>query len=194
MPFSPHNAPCCICWPCGVFYCVLLYFDYTMSRGRMERNLQESSGKIPHYSAKSPRTVVWHRAGGFALVQALLPDRLFDHQRYCHCQPGLRRQHRRFRGWLPPRLPALPCHRQRRSGVSAHFIHNACCAGAAQVAQGIVLGVLASLPPKLHWMLVPSDAIRVTMALGVSRPYTASACGSVTLHWFSDRRWCSPSF
>ena len=26
---------------------------------------------------KALGTVVWHRAGGFALVQALLPDRLF---------------------------------------------------------------------------------------------------------------------
>ena len=56
---------------------VLLYFNYTMPRGRMERNLQESSGKIRITLQKAPGTVVWHRAGGFALVQALLPDRLF---------------------------------------------------------------------------------------------------------------------
>ena len=34
---------------------ILLYFDYTMPCGRMERNLQESSGKCPYYTAKSPR-------------------------------------------------------------------------------------------------------------------------------------------
>ena len=43
---------------------------------------------------KALGTVVWHRAGGFALVQALLPDRLFIINGIVIAN----RQHQRFRG------------------------------------------------------------------------------------------------
>ncbi len=74
MPFSPHNAPCCICWPCGVFYCILIIPYLAAEWNGIYRN-QVVKSRITLQKALG--TVVWHRAGGFALVQALLPDRLF---------------------------------------------------------------------------------------------------------------------
>ena len=93
---------------------------------------------------KALGTVVWHRAGGFALVQALLPDRLFIIN-------GIVIANRVFGGNIGGFGGGFLLGFQRClvigkgvQGVSAHFIHNACCAGAAQVAQGIVLGVVAA--------------------------------------------------
>lgn len=94
---------------------VLLYFDYTMPCCGMERNLLESSGKCPHYAAKSPRHSGLVPCRGLCMGSGLAVEPVILHQRYCHCPLGLRRQRQRFRGWLPPRLPAQPYHRQRRS-------------------------------------------------------------------------------
>ena len=80
---------------------------------------------------KALGTVVWHHAGGFALVQALLPDRLFIIN-------GIVIANRVFGGNIGGFGGGFLLGFQRClvigkgvQGVSAHFIHNACCAGAA---------------------------------------------------------------
>ena len=131
MPFSPHNAPCCICWPCGVFYYILIIPCLAAEWNGIYRN-QVVKSRITLQKALG--TVVWHRAGGFALVQALLPDRLFIIN-------GIVIANRVFGGNIGGFGGGFLLGFQRClvigkgvQGVSAHFIHNACRAGAAQVA------------------------------------------------------------